>query len=161
MLYCYHCGYQLDEQKAEEKSSTLAKYKEVADTETEIQYVCPRCGHIVRRGHTEEDIKSLSRASHAELQRGRNDFARGMCMLVISVITLVTSLLFLVLSRKITDGSGYQISFTTPEFFVFAILAVVSIVLIVYGSVLVVRGLKTNKTYHSLLRDINNETFVQ
>ena len=99
-MYCYHCGYEIDENKIESKSSTRQKYINEAPLDANIQYVCPRCGHLIHEGYEEKDIKSLSAACHAELQRGRNDFARGMSNVSLAIIFGVTGFIFLLLSRK-------------------------------------------------------------
>ena len=45
-MYCYHCGYKLNEEKIEAKESTYKRI-EGMDVDTEINYVCPRCGHLM------------------------------------------------------------------------------------------------------------------
>ena len=157
-MYCYHCGYKIDETKIERKQSTYKKIEGV-DSETEINYVCPRCGHLIHEGCSHEDSKSLARACHAELQRGRNDFARGMSNLSIGVILLVTSIIFLLLSRK--ADNQFRITVSSPEFWVFLVLAVVSVVMLVLGCIFTYKGIKRKITYTNLLTDINNKTFVQ
>jgi len=157
-MYCYHCGYKLDENKIEGKESTYQKI-EGLDADTEINYVCPRCGHLVHENASKEDVKSLARACHAELQRGRNDFAKGMSNISIGVILLVTSIVFLLLSRK--ADNQFKITVSSPEFWVFLVLAVISVILLTLGVVFTVFGLKRKTTYTSLLKDINNQTFVQ
>lgn len=159
MIYCCHCGQPINEEKIEAKASSREKFRDVANNDTEVQYICPRCGHIAKRGCDEEDIKSLSRACHAELQRGRNSFAKGMCSLSIAVILLVTSIIFLTLSRK--ADNQFKITVSTPEFWVFAVLAVISVILLVYGGIETTLGLKKKSLYTKLLKDINNKTFVQ
>jgi len=157
-MYCYHCGYKLDERKVEKNQSTYTKIEGV-DSETEINYVCPRCGHLVHAGCELEDSKSLARACHAELQRGRNFFARGMSNISIGVILLVTSIIFLLLSRK--ADNQFQITVSSPEFWVFLVLAIISVVLLVLGALFTVKGLQRKVMYTNLLKDINNKTFVQ
>ena len=159
MIYCCHCGQPINEEKIEAKASSREKFRDVANNDTEVQYICPRCGHIAKRGCDEEDIKSLSRACHAELQRGRNSFAKGMCSLSIAIILLVTSIIFLTLSRK--ADNQFKITVSTPEFWVFAVLAVISVILLVYGGIETTLGLKKKSLYTKLLKDINNKTFVQ
>ena len=159
MIYCCHCGQPINEEKIEAKASSREKFRDVANNDTEVQYICPRCGHIAKRGCDEGDIKSLSRACHAELQRGRNSFAKGMCSLSIAVILLVTSIIFLTLSRK--ADNQFKITVSTPEFWVFAVLAVISVILLVYGGIETTLGLKKKSLYTKLLKDINNKTFVQ
>ena len=160
MLYCYHCGYELDEDKLEQKKSSRQSFVECAPVNADIQYVCPRCGRLIKRGHTEEEQKSLSRACHAELQRGRNDFARGMSSLALFMITAITSVIFLLLSVKLT-GNGRAISTSCAEFWVFLGLAIVSAVLVSFGIYRTLSGLKRKRIYTRVLKDINNNTFVQ
>lgn len=157
-MYCYHCGYKLDENKIEGKESTYQRI-EGLDVDSQINYVCPRCGHLIHEDASNEDVKSLARACHAELQRGRNDFARGMSSLSIGVILLVTSIVFLLLSRK--ADNQFRITVSSPEFWVFLVLAIISVILLTLGIVFTVLGLKRKTTYTSLLKDINNKTFVQ
>ena len=158
-MYCYYCGKEIKEEKLEKKSSSRAKYIEEASLDADIQYVCPRCGHLIHQGHDEKDIKSLSAACHAELQRGRNDFARGMSGISISIILLITGIIFLMLSRK--AEIQYRVSTTCPEFWIFVVLTVISVILIVTGGFLVTRGVVRGHKYTKLLKDINTETFVQ
>ena len=157
-MYCYHCGYKLNENKVESKESTYQKFEGI-DADTELNYVCPRCGHLVHENASEEDVKSLARACHAELQRGRNDFARGMSNMIIGVILLVTAIIFLLLSKK--ADNQFRITVSSPEFWVFLVLAIISVILLTLGVVFTVFGLKRKTTYTSLLKDINNKTFVQ
>lgn len=158
MMFCYHCGYKLNEEKVEQKQSTYKKI-EGLDMDTQINYVCPRCGHLVHDNASEEDTKSLARACHAELQRGRNDFARGMSNISIGVILLVTSIVFLLLSRK--ADNQFRITVSSPEFWVFLVLSIISVILLILGIIFTILGLKRKVTYTSLLKDINNKTFVQ
>ena len=160
MIYCCHCGQPINEEKIEAKASSREKFRDVANSDTEVQYICPRCGHIAKRGCDEEDIKSLSRACHAELQRGRNDFARGMSSLVLFAIAAISSVVFLLLSNK-TTGSGRAISTSCAEFWVFLALAIVSVVLVTLGVYHTLLGLKRKRIYSDLLKDLNNDTFVQ
>lgn len=157
-MYCYHCGYKLNENKVESKESTYQKFEGI-DADTELNYVCPRCGHLVHENASEEDVKSLARACHAELQRGRNDFARGMSNMIIGVILLVTAIIFLLLSKK--ADNQFRITVSSPEFWVFLVLAIISVILLTLGVVFTVFGLKRKTTYTSLLKDINTKTFVQ
>ena len=158
MMFCYHCGYKLNENKVESKESTYKRI-EGMDVDTKINYVCPRCGHLIHEDASTEDVKSLARACHAELQRGRNDFARGMSNVSIGVILLVTSIVFLLLSRK--ADNQFRVTVSSPEFWVFLVLAIISVILLTLGTVFTVFGLKRKTTYTSLLKDINNKTFVQ
>ena len=159
-MYCYHCGKKINEKKIEAKKSTLSKYADVQiDEETKISYICPRCGHEITKGMSQESIKSLSRASHAELQRGRNDFARGMANNILGLILLITSIIFLLLSKK--ADNQFQITMNVPEFWVFIGLAIASVILLGLGVTFAGIGLSKKLMYEALLKDIKNGTFVQ
>ena len=158
-MFCYHCGYEIDEKSIEAKSSSRKPYAEEATLDAEVQYVCPRCGHLIHAGMDQKDIKSLSVACHAELQRGRNDFARGMSNLSIAIILAVISFIFLQLSKK--ADNQFKISSSCPEFWICIVLGVIAAILIVFGAVLVTRGVTRKHKYTGLLKDINTKTFVQ
>lgn len=127
--------------------------------EVGISYICPRCGHLIKEGFTHEDSKSLSAASHAELQRGRNSFSRGMASLILGVILGVISFIFFLLSRKAVNG--FRITTNVSEFWVFLVLAIISVILLAIGITYTVLGLKKKSMYTKVLKDINNGTFVQ
>ena len=55
-MYCYHCGKRIDERKIESKSSSFESNQEYGEF-TKVQYICPRCGHLIHEGLTEEDSK--------------------------------------------------------------------------------------------------------
>ena len=95
MLYCPHCAYLLDEHQVEATKSSydLALDVEI-DEDATIKYVCPRCGHLIHANLSHDEVKELSRASHAQVQRGNNSFATGMCLNLLGVILLIISLIF-------------------------------------------------------------------
>jgi len=158
-MFCFHCGFEIDEKKVEKVSPSLNNVEEVESLDTEVCYICPRCGHLITTSKNKEDIKSLSRAAHAEVQRASNNFSRGMCALCLGAILLIISFIFFLLCRRASNG--YKVSTNVAEFYVFIILAVISVILLVLGSIFAVRGRKTKRKYASLLEDINNETFIQ
>ena len=49
-MYCYHCGKKFDERALEKKQSSYVikdengELQEI-DSDAQVQYVCPRCGH--------------------------------------------------------------------------------------------------------------------
>jgi hypothetical protein len=158
-MYCCHCGYHINEEKLEKKSPSLEKYQGSIDDNTKVAYVCPRCGHLITQDVKEEDVKSLSRAAHAQIQRARNSFAAGMGNVSIGGIALIISIIFFYLAKK--PSNGYVLVTTCAEFYVFLVLLIISVILLVAGTVLVLIGLTKKHHYHSLLQDINNKTFVQ
>lgn len=158
-MYCSYCGKKIDDKNATNLSiKNLGNYEDIpSDVKTSI--ICPRCGHLIHEDLSEDEVKSLSRASHAALQRGRNDFAKGMCSLSLFIITLILSIIFILLSKKAENQM--KITLTSPEFWVGLSFGIISVILLVYGSIMVSRGLFTKHRYTNLLKDINNKTFVQ
>lgn len=156
-MYCSHCGKMIDEHKIESKcnSFSLAEAKE----DTKVNYVCPQCGHLIHENLSKEEVKSLSRASHAQLQRSSNSIATGMSFTALGVILLIVASIFFILAKK--PSNNFQLVTTCAEFFVSIILFVITLVLLVFGVTNLVVGLNKKVTYTKLLKDINNETFVQ
>jgi hypothetical protein len=159
-MRCTYCGKYIDEAAADKKALNrpLSDGKAVPEG-AKVAYVCPRCGHLIHSDVTPEEVKSLSRAAHAQLQRGRNDFARGMGMVSIGAIALVISIIFYLLARK--PSAQYTLVTTCAEFYVFVVLLIISVILLSVGGVFTFLGLKKKREYTSLLKDINNQTFVQ
>ena len=158
-MYCYHCGLEVDENKAFTKKNFVDASKANKD-DVELAYVCPRCGHLIKHNGQEEDYKSLSRASHAQVQRGSNSFAKGMWMVSVGVILAVISFLFFLLSRR-TKAGVTIIRTDQSQFWVCVVLGVIAVVLLGFGIYFAVTGANTRRKYLLLLKDINNGTFVQ
>lgn len=164
-MYCYHCGKKINEQKLESKQSSYAlcgcSEEEAAEIPEDvgIAYACPRCGHLIHEGHTEGEIKALSRASHAQIQRARNFLAAGLGSLSIGAICLIISVLFFFLAKK--PSNQYQLVTSCAEFYVFVVLLAIGVTLLAIGAVYALRGLFRARRYESLLKDINDRTFVQ
>jgi predicted RNA-binding Zn-ribbon protein involved in translation (DUF1610 family) len=151
-MYCYHCG-----KKIKERPSLVDQT--IGDENTKVAFICPRCGHLIHEGLTEENSKELSRASHAQIQRGSNSFATGMSLTLVGVILLAIGLLFYILAKK--PSQGYILRTDCAEFYVFIALTVISVILLGFGIYKVVTGLITKKHYTELLKDLNNKTFIQ
>ena len=159
-MYCTHCGKKINEDKIERKKSSYDLAKDQTITEnTKVVYTCPRCGFVIHSGLDNEEEKSLSRAAHAEIQRGHNSFSKGMSSLCIGAILIIIAFIFYRLSHKATNN--FQLSTNCVEFYVFLVLLIISIVLIIVGIVFVTLGLIKIKNYKYLLRSIQNKTFVQ
>ena len=158
-MYCFNCGLEINENKAFTKKKLVdasASKKE----EVDLAYVCPRCGHLTKRGASEEDVKALSRASHAQVQRGNNGFAKGMWLVSVGVILAAISFLFFLLARKTVNGKTV-IKTDQSQFWVCVVLGAIAVVLLGFGIYFAVTGFKTRKKYLALLKDINNGTFNQ
>ena len=158
MLYCPHCAYQLDEHKVESQKSSYDLTKDVEiDGDAQIKYICPRCGHLIHEDLSFDETKELSRASHAQVQRGSNSFATGMCLNSIGLILLIISLIFLVLSNKPAEGFVVNCG----EFYVSVATMIISVTLLSFGVYKTVVGLRLKIHYTKLLKGLNNQTFVQ
>lgn len=157
-MYCYHCGYKLDEHKVEAKNSSFSNVEEI-DENTKVEYICPRCGHLIHEGLNEEDSKALSRASHAQIQRAANSYARGMCMNALGAILLVIAIMFFFLAKK--PGHGGDLETNCAEFYVFLVALTVSVILLGVGIAFTIIGVRNKHHYTNLLKDLNNQTFVQ
>lgn len=159
MLYCYHCGKQIDEEKIEKQSSLVIAENATSAKDIKVEYVCPRCGQIIHRGCSQQEKKDLACAAHAQVQRGNNAFATGMSKVCIGAILGVLAFIFFLLSRKATNE--FKITVNCAEFWIFIVLSIISVILLSIGLVGVVTGRKNKTHYESLLKDLNNETFVQ
>ena len=151
-MYCYHCGKKIKE------SPALADLA-LGDENTQVNFVCPRCGHLIHEGLTEENAKELSRASHAQIQRGSNSFATGMSLSLVGVILLAIGLLFYLLAKK--PSQGYVLHTDCAEFYVFVALTAISVILLGFGIYSTIIGVSKKTMYTKLLKDLNNKTFVQ
>ena len=160
-MYCYHCAKRINEDKIEAKQSSFALpdgSMPISEDAT-VSYVCPRCGHLIHYGASEEEVKSLARAAHAQIQRARNFLSSGLGLAAVGVIILIIAVLFYFLACKPTNQ--YQLVVTCAEFYVSVILGTISVILLTLGTVNIVRGILRRKANKDLLRDINNQTFVQ
>ncbi len=157
-MYCPHCAKRINEDKIEAKHSSFDSEVEVMEGSS-VSYVCPRCGHLVHAGLEEKEIKSLSQAAHAQIQRARNNFASGMGMVSIGAIALILSILFFFLAKKPTNQ--YRLVTDCAEFYVFVVLLIAAVILLAVGGTFVVIGLAKKQQNSRLLKDINNRTFVQ
>jgi len=154
-MYCSHCGYDLSEKEIE-KTIVLNKTKK---SSTEDVFVCPRCGKIIKKNLDNEEVKALSRASHAEVHRGNNSVNTGMCFLVLGVILGCIAFMFFMMSFKASQGN--KLIVTSTEFYVFCGLAAVTISFLTVATVSLIRGIKKKKKYSNLIKDIQNEAFYQ
>ena len=159
-MYCYHCGLKIDEHAIEAKKSSYQEVQEIEiESDTEVQYICPRCGHVIHKGMSEEDSRELSRASHAQIQRANNSFARGMCLNALGGIVLIIAIVFFILANK--PAQGFVLQVNCAEFYVFLGASLISVILLAIGVTLTVIGVNTKSHYSQLLKDLNNKTFVQ
>lgn len=159
MLYCSNCGKRIDEKKIESKNNSLVMQSNAINEETKVVYICPRCEHHIHHNLDEKEIKQLSRAAHAEIQRSNNFFSSGMGNVCIGAIALVLAVIFYYLSCDLNNQMKLDMS--SAEFYVFLVLTIVGGLLLVAGVVLALVGLIKKARYNNLLKDINNKTFIQ
>lgn len=157
-MFCYHCGKKIDEHKIETSCSSFAGL-DVVDSDATVQYICPRCGHLIHGGLNEEDSKELSRASHAQIQRAANSYAKGMCLNALGAILLIIGIVFFILANK--PAQGFVLQVNCAEFYVSLVTFTISVILLGFGITLTVLGIKNKIVYTRLLKDLNNKTFVQ
>lgn len=164
-MYCCHCGKYFDEHKLEAKQSSYAMKDENGelveiDENAQINYVCPQCGHLVHEDADEADLKSLAQASHSQLQRGANSFARGMALNLVGLIIGILAFSFLLLSFQ-NDRGVRVLNTGKSTFLIFVVMAVIAVILLGFGIYFTVVGILKKNRYSKLLKDLNNKTFVQ
>ncbi len=157
-MYCYHCGKKINEHRIESRHPSIENI-DGAGAESRVEYICPRCGESIHAGSNEKELKTLSVAAHAEIQRANNSFSSGMGSLAIGAILLVLGLIFYLLANR--PSRGFELDTTCAEFYVFIVLTVIASILLILGSALVSIGIYKRHTYNGVLKDINNHTFVQ
>lgn len=158
-MYCSNCGKEIDNVSVECQIPSAMIAGENYNKDTRVEYACPRCGHLVHDNLSEEEVKGLSRAAHAEMQRGHNSFASGMGFNIIGLILLVIAFIFFALCHK--PSNHFVLSTTAVEFYVFLILLIISVVLLVLGIIRTVLGITKRIKYKNLLLSIQNKTFIQ
>ena len=164
-MYCSHCGKKFDERALEKKQSSYVQKDQngellPVDTEQKVEYVCPQCGHLAHLDLNEDEMKSLSRAAHSQLQRGANSFAFGMAFNLIGIIILILAFSFYLLSFQ-SSGGGKTLYTTKSTFLIFVVMGALAVILLGFGIVNTIVGLNKKVTYTKLLKDLNNKTFVQ
>lgn len=164
-MYCSHCGKKIDERKVEKKQSSYVIKDEnneliPVDTDQKVEYVCPQCGHLAHQDLNEEELKSLSRAAHSQIQRGANSFAFGMAFNLIGIIIGILAFSFYLLSFT-SSGGGKTLDTSKSTFLVFVVMGILAVILLGLGIYNTVVGLNKKVTYTKLLKDLNNKTFVQ
>lgn len=157
-MYCSHCGKKIGEEKLEKKKISLGRSEEI-DENTEVEYVCPRCGHLIHKHLDNKEIKSLSAAGHAEIQIARNQFAYGRSFNSIGGILLILGAIFFLLARK--PAQNFVLVINCPEFTVSMVCFVLAGILLIAGIVLTAIGCMKKKNYENLLKDINDDVFHQ
>ena len=164
-MYCSHCGKKFDERALEKKQSSYVQKDQngellPVDTEQKVEYVCPQCGHLAHLDLNEDEMKSLSRAAHSQLQRGANSFAFGMAFNLIGIIIGILAFSFYLLSFQ-SSGGGKTLDTSKSTFLIFVVMGAVAVILLGFDIVNTIVGLNKKVTYTKLLKDLNNKTFVQ
>lgn len=148
-MYCSNCGFKLKEKHL----------KSIDKSNIDTAYVCPRCGHLIKKGLNEQEVRNLSAASHTEIHKARNSLNRGMCGLLIAIILLAVSTMFLMMSFKATAGGALVTN--CMEFYTFILTITFGVGSLVYGILHFVIGVVNLRVYNHLLKDIANDVFEQ
>lgn len=164
-MYCSHCGKKINENAIEKKQSSYVIKDEngellPVDTDQKVEYVCPRCGHLIHQDLNEEEMKSLSRAAHSQLQRGANSFAFGMAFNLIGIIIGILAFSFYLLSF-VSSGGKKVLDTSKSTFLVFVVMGILAVILLGFGIYSTIVGINKKVGYTKLLKDLNNKTFVQ
>jgi DNA-directed RNA polymerase subunit RPC12/RpoP len=164
-MYCSHCGKKINENALEKKQSSYVIKDEnnelvPVDTDQKVEYVCPRCGHLIHEDLNDEEMKSLSRAAHSQLQRGANSFAFGMAFNLIGIIIGILAFSFYLLSF-VSSGGKKVLDTSKSTFLVFVVMGIMAVILLGFGIYNTIVGISKKTAYTKLLKDLNNKTFVQ
>jgi len=164
-MYCSHCGKKINENALEKKQSSYVIKDEnnelvPVDTDQKVEYVCPRCGHLIHEDLNDEEMKSLSRAAHSQLQRGANSFALGMAFNLIGIIIGILAFSFYLLSF-VSSGGKKVLDTSKSTFLVFVVMGIMAVILLGFGIYNTIVGISKKTAYTKLLKDLNNKTFVQ
>lgn len=158
-MYCTHCAYEINEKKIEKKKISQLVAEGEVDENSSVEYICPRCGHLIHKHVSEQEIKTLSAASHAQIQVGRNHFASGMSCNCIGAILLILAVIFFILAKK--PANNFKLVTNCPEFYVSMIGFAVGAALVGVGLVLTILGLINKHKHEKLLEDIQDDVFHQ
>ena len=141
MIYCIHCGHQVDE-----------------NLET-----CPVCGQpLVKRELEYEEIRELNRALHNREQKSREKVDNELVYIVLGTTLLIIGALFFFLSFKVNqDTFEKELTFTTPEFWVSMTGLSVGGFMLIWGLVnLTIQKVKVQREINRTLKLTQNESYV-
>lgn len=159
-MFCTNCGKEIKEREVKKEKQKVVKDSNFdSNKQVEIVFKCPTCGELIHSNLSKEEMKSLNQVAHSKIHKARYDVNAGLCGLVIGLILIVIGLLFFVLCFDINNNR--QLDVNRTEFYVFCVLFSVGAVLLTYGVIRFIIGLKDKRTYTSLVRHLQNETFVQ
>ena len=80
--------------------------------------------------------------------------------MLIGLIIGILAFSFLLLSFQ-SDGGGKTLNTGKSTFLIFVVMGIIAVILLGFGIVSTVIGLKKKVVYTKLLKDLNNKTFVQ
>lgn len=142
-MFCSYCGKKIN----------------IKSSDKDTKYICPRCGKLVHQELNEKEMKDLSAACHTEIHKSNNMLNGAKASLMIGGILLAISFLFLLMSFKATAGG--ELVKDCLEFFTFIFLIFIGSFTLIYGSIRFVIGFKNKRIYQELLKNIQNETYIQ
>lgn len=160
-MFCSNCGKEVKRLKKIQEDKIVSKTQQQLDSNKQIMmaYQCPTCGKIIHENLNEAELKSLNQVAHSRVHKARYNINSGLCSIVIGLILAVIGFLFLALSFDLQNNK--QLDPTRVEFYVCCTLLGVATVLLTFGIITLVFGLKNKKTYQELINNIQHQTFVQ
>ena len=141
MIYCIHCGNQVDEN---------------LDT-------CPICGQpLIKRELEHEEVRTLNRALHNREQKSREKVDNELVYIVLGTTLLIIGALFFFLSFKVNqDTFEKELTFTTPEFWVSMTGLGVGGFMLIWGLVnLTIQKVKVQREINRTFKLTQNESYV-
>jgi hypothetical protein len=165
-MFCPNCGSVLknDVHEAtiylnENNESEIIEINEKFENNPDCLGVCPICGEPIPYHLNDADLKKLNQVAHAKFHSERNRWNTGMCGLVGGSILLAIALIFFVLCFKVAEN--FRFSTSGEPFIVFVALSAISLFCFVFGSIYVAIANKRKKLYSTLIKKIQNKTFIQ
>lgn len=159
-MFCPNCGYKvknIGKARLEEQASLSSDFD--SNKQIKVAYQCPTCGKIIHDKLSQEEMKSLNQVAHGKIHKARYDINSGLCSLVIGIILAAIGLMFFALSFDLQKN--HTLDTTRVEFIVFCVLISVGLILAIFGSYLLIRGVIAKNAYQNVVKDIQNNTFVQ
>lgn len=146
MIYCTHCGKEVDEARLGENNN-----------------ICPHCGGelILDRELEYDETRDLNKALHNRLNKARENFDNAMVFVVLGATFLILGVLFLMLSKRMNyDTWEKEITSACPEFWVAMVGLVFGGAGLIYGIVRVIIEKISQGKILKRLRTIQNNNYV-
>ena len=141
MIYCVHCGKQVDENLD----------------------ACPNCQTpLIKRELEAEEVRELNRALHTRENQSREKVDNELVFIVLGTTLLIIGALFFFLSFKMDQETFRKVlTFKTPEFWVSMVGLGVGGFMLVWGLVnLIIQKVVVQKEVRRTLKLTQNNSYV-